>query len=252
MQRLLILDMDGVLVDVTESYRQTIIEAVKHFTGVEVTHTEIQAAKNRGGSNNDWDLTLEMVRERGGSPAREDVIAAFQRIYLGENPSTFAQGGPFDSAQDGERQANREQQPNRNNGLIARERWLPREGLLERLSQRFRLALFTGRERWEAEFTLSKFAPGVRFDPIVGMEDVQFEKPHPEGLLKIVGQVKPEEVYYIGDVMDDCRAARAAGVPFIGIVHPQNPLAADLEKLFWQEGARAVVFDINEVERVLP
>ena len=224
MQRLLILDMDGVLVDVTESYRQTIIEAVKHFTGVEVTHTEIQAAKNRGGSNNDWDLTLEMVRERGGSPAREDVIAAFQRIYLGEN----------------------------NSGLIARERWLPRDGLLERLSQRFRLALFTGRERWEAEFTLSKFAPGVVFDPIVGMEDVQFEKPHPEGLLKIVNQVKPEEVYYIGDVMDDCRAARAAGVPFIGIVHPQNPLAADLEKLFWQEGARAVVFDINEVERVLP
>ena len=244
MQRLLILDMDGVLVDVTESYRQTIIETAKHFTGVAVTHTEIQAAKNRGGSNNDWDLTLEMVRERGGSPTREEVIAAFQRIYLGENtnrlgenPSTFAQGG--------------EQQPNRNNGLIARERWLPREGLLERLSERFRLALFTGRERWEAEFTLSKFAPGVVFDPIVGMEDVQFEKPHPEGLLKIVNQVKPEEVYYIGDVMDDCRAARAADIPFIGIVHPQNPLAAELEKLFRQEGARAVVPDINDLERVL-
>ena len=124
--------------------------------------------------------------------------------------------------------------------------------MLERLSQRFRLALFTGRERWEAEFTLSKFAPGVVFDPIVGMEDVQFEKPHPEGLLKIVAQVKPTEVFYVGDVMDDCRAARAADIPFIGIVHPQNPLAAELEKLFRQEGARAVVFDINEVERVLP
>ena len=32
-QRLLIFDMDGVLVDVTESYRQTIIETVKQFTG---------------------------------------------------------------------------------------------------------------------------------------------------------------------------------------------------------------------------
>lgn len=237
-QRLLILDMDGVLVDVTESYRQAIIETVRRFTGVEITHKEIQAAKNRGGSNNDWDLSLELIRERGGAPERGEVIAAFQRIYLGEDPSTFAQGG--------------EPQSNRNNGLIARERWLPCEGLLERLSQRFRLALFTGRERWEAQFTLSKFAPGVLFDPIVGMEDVQFEKPNPEGLLKIVEQVKAAERFYVGDVMDDCLAARAAAVPFIGVVSPQNPLAAELEALFRKGGARVVIPDINELERVLP
>jgi HAD superfamily hydrolase (TIGR01548 family) len=223
-QRLLILDMDGVLVDVTDSYRQTIIETVRHFTGVEIMHKEIQAAKNRGGSNNDWDLSLELIRERGGAPEREEVIAAFQRIYLGES----------------------------NNGLIARERWLPRNHLLDRLSQRFRLALFTGRERWEAEFTLSKFSPGVLFDPIVGMEDVQFEKPHPEGLLKIVEQVQPSERFYVGDVMDDCLAARAAAVPFIGVVSPQNPLAAELEALFRKGGAQAVVPDINELEKVLP
>ena len=250
--RLLIFDMDGVLVDVTESYRQTIIETVGQFTGVEITHREIQAAKNRGGSNNDWDLSLELIRERGGAPTREEVMAAFQRIYLGENPSTFAQGGPFGSAQDGERKSNREQQPNRNNGLIARERWLPRDHLLERLSQRFHFALFTGRERWEAQFTLAKFASGIRFDPIVGMEDVQFEKPNPEGLLKIVEQVKPSELFYIGDVMDDCLAARAAAVPFIGVVSPQNPLAAELEALFRKGGAQAVVPDINELENVLP
>ena len=222
-QSLLIFDMDGVLVDVTESYRQTIIEAVKHFAGAVVTHKEIQAAKNRGGSNNDWDLTLELVRERGAAPAREKVIEVFQRIYLGENC----------------------------NGLISRERWLPQDHLLQRLSQRFRLALFTGRERWEALFTLSKFAPGVVFDPVVGMEDVQREKPHPEGLLKILEQVKPEQVFYIGDVMDDCRAARAAAVPFIGVVSPENPLREELERLFRQEGARAILSDINELEQVL-
>jgi HAD superfamily phosphatase len=216
--------MDGVLVDVTESYRQTIIETVRHFAGVQITHQEIQAAKNRGGSNNDWDLSLELIRAHGAAPAREEVIAAFQRIYLGEN----------------------------NSGLIARERWLPRDGLLERLAARFRLALFTGRERWEAEFTLGKFAPGIRFDPIVGMEDVQFEKPHPEGLLKIVEQAKPSECFYVGDVTDDCLASRAAAVPFIGVVSPQNPLAAELEALFRQRGAQAVIPDINELERVLP
>ena len=223
-QSLLIFDMDGVLVDVTESYRQTIIETVKHFTGAVVTHKEIQAAKNRGGSNNDWDLTLEMVRERGGAPAREKVIEVFQRIYLGENCD----------------------------GLISRERWLPQDHFLQRLSERFRLALFTGRERWEALFTLSKFAPGVVFDPVVGMEDVQLEKPHPEGLLKIMEQVKPAEVFYVGDATDDCRAARAAAVPFIGVVSAQNPLREELERLFRQEGARAILSDINELEQVLP
>ena len=223
-QSLLIFDMDGVLVDVTESYRATIQETVRQFTDVAITHTEIQAAKNRGGSNNDWDLSLELIRERGASPAREDVIAAFQRVYLGEST----------------------------NGLISRERWLPREQLLERLAQRFRFALFTGRERWEAQYTLSKFAPGICFDPLVGMEDVEFEKPHPEGLLKILDHLKPEELFYVGDVMDDCLAARAASVPFIGVVPAENPLAVELEALFRKQGAMAVVSDVNELERVLP
>jgi HAD superfamily phosphatase len=221
---LLVFDMDGVLVDVTDSYRETIRETVRQFTGVQITHAEIQSFKNRGGSNNDWDLSLELARAHGGSPAREEVIAVFQSIYIGEA----------------------------NNGLISRERWLPREQLLERLAERFSFALFTGRERWEAQFTLSKFAPAIQFDPLVGMEDVQFEKPHPEGLLKILDSLKPQEIFYVGDVMDDCLAARAASVPFIGVISPQNPLGAELEALFRKQGAMAVVADINDLENVLP
>ena len=34
-QPLIVFDMDGVLVDVTESYRESIAQTVKHFTGVE-------------------------------------------------------------------------------------------------------------------------------------------------------------------------------------------------------------------------
>ena len=228
---LLICDMAGVLVDVTESYRETIRETVRQFTGISITHKEIQAAKNRGGSNNDWELSLELIRERGASPSREEVVAAFQRVYLGENKTGLGKD---------------------NTGLISRERWLPREQVLERLATRFHFALFTGRERWEAQFTLSKFAPGILFDPLVGMEDVEFEKPHPEGILKILDHLKPEETFYIGDVMDDCLAAQAASVPFIGVVARENPLAVELETLFRAQGAMAVVADINEMEKVLP
>ncbi len=32
-RRLIVFDMDGVLVDVSESYRETIVRTVEHFTG---------------------------------------------------------------------------------------------------------------------------------------------------------------------------------------------------------------------------
>ena len=73
--RLLIFDMDGVLVDVTDSYRQAICETVKLFTGEKITKQEIQVLKNRGQSNNDWELTLEIVRSKGMNPTKETVIA---------------------------------------------------------------------------------------------------------------------------------------------------------------------------------
>lgn len=222
--RLLIFDMDGVLVDVTDSYRSAIIASVKEICGAEITQADIQRYKNRGNSNNDWDLTLEIAREHGSRIAREEVIAIFQRIYLGENCT----------------------------GMISRERWLPRPGLLERLAGKFRFALFTGRESWEAKFTLGKFVPQMTFDPIIGMHEVAREKPDPEGMLKIIGQVQPSEVFYIGDVMDDFRAAQAAGVPFIGVVKSGAGLRDELGAWFRRQGARAVISDVNELEGVLP
>lgn len=223
-QDLLIFDLDGVLVDVTQSYRQAVIETVKHFTGAEITNQDIQARKNRGGANNDWDLALEMIREGGKSPTREEVIAVFQKMYLGENCT----------------------------GLIRHERWLAGDGLLPRLGRRWRLALFTGRERWEALHTLRKFAAQSLFNPVIGMEDVAREKPDPDGLLQILHATKPRRAYYIGDTMDDCRAARAAAVAFIGVAGPENPLRQELRASFSCEGAFAVVSGLNELEQALP
>ena len=55
--RLLILDMDGVLVDVRESYREAVIECVRALTGAEITHEEIQRLKNRGESKKHRDFS---------------------------------------------------------------------------------------------------------------------------------------------------------------------------------------------------
>ncbi|HTS24714.1 MAG TPA: HAD hydrolase-like protein [Bryobacteraceae bacterium] len=214
----LIFDMDGVLVDVAESYRETIARTVEHFTGTPVTRAHIQEYKNQGGWNDDWRLTHHMVTNAGVSVPFESVQAQFQRLFLGSGPD----------------------------GLILRERWIARPGVLEALSGRFRLAIFTGRPRAEAQLTLNRFAATLTFDPIIAMEDVENHKPAPEGLLRIA---EPGS-YYIGDTVDDARCARAAKVPFIGIAAPGNPLYLDLVFLFQAEGAYAIVDDINYLEEV--
>jgi HAD superfamily phosphatase len=218
---LLIFDMDGVLVDVTESYRETIARTVARFTGVEIARAKIQAYKNQGGFNDDWELTHHIIREAGVDAPFEGVKECFQRVFLGK-------GG---------------------DGLILRERWIARPGVLEKLSARFRMAIFTGRPREEAGITLGRFAGGLTFDPVVGMEDVEKRKPHPEGLLKILGG-NASPAYYIGDSIDDARCASAAGVPFIGIAAPANPAYLDLVFLFQAQGAYAIVDDINYLEEV--
>jgi HAD superfamily phosphatase len=53
----LVFDMDGVLAEVTESYREAVVQTVRHFTGTSIERDSIQEYKNRGGFNNDWLLS---------------------------------------------------------------------------------------------------------------------------------------------------------------------------------------------------
>jgi HAD superfamily phosphatase len=83
------------------------------------------------------------------------------------------------------------------------------------------------------------------------MEDVTELKPAPEGLLKIAAGAPGRKMWYIGDTIDDARCARAAGVPFIGIVSCTNSRRAEVTALFEAENAVAVLDDINQLESVL-
>ncbi len=61
----IVFDMDGVLVEVSQSYREAIRETVRHFTGELVSHDEIQDFKDAGGWNNDWLLSQRLISDRG-------------------------------------------------------------------------------------------------------------------------------------------------------------------------------------------
>ncbi len=220
--KLLVFDMDGVLVDVSESYRETIQRTVEHFTGTRIARELIQEYKNRGGFNDDWKLSHRLIADLGGAAAYRDVVDYFQAIFHG----------------------------NGSDGLILRERWLAAAGLFERLSRSYTLAVFTGRLNWEAQVTLKRFAPDL-FAPIVGADDVVNTKPAPDGLLKVLRMIPHEQVWYIGDTVDDARSAGAAKVPFVGIASASSPRRDELVALLNAEGAIAVVDDINQLENAI-
>jgi phosphoglycolate phosphatase-like HAD superfamily hydrolase len=128
-----------------------------------------------------------------------------------------------------------------------RELWIASSGLFLALAERHRLAVFTGRLRWEANLTLGRFLPGV-FDPVIGADDVTRHKPDPEGLHRICQTVAHGRCWYVGDTVDDARASRAANIPFIGIAAAANPRREELIRLLREEGAIAVLEDINALE----
>ena len=220
MDSVIVFDMDGVLADVTESYREAIVQTVEHFTGQRIARESIQDYKNLGGWNNDWALSQKIAADLGVEIDYDTVVEKFNEIFLGVN----------------------------GNGLIERERWLPEAGLLERLSKQYALSIFTGRLRYEADITLRRFAKGLRFDPIICADDVTASKPAPEGLITIQRLTHGLKLVYVGDTVDDARCARAAAAPFIGIAARTHTKRDELVRLFEQENAAAILDNVNQIE----
>ena len=215
LSQMLVFDMDGVLVDVTESYRETIVKTVEHFTGKTIARDSIQDYKNQGGWNNDWMLSQKICRDLGVEIPYPTIVEYFNYLFLDQ-------------------------------GMIHRERWLPRDGLLDRLGERFEFAIFTGRTTEEAEITLQREGVRDRF-LLVSANDVENEKPAPDGLLKIAAMHPGKKLLYIGDTVDDARCAKAAYVPFIGIAARHSPRREELVDLLRLEGAIQVIEDVNEI-----
>lgn len=219
----LVFDMDGVLVEVSESYREAIRETVRHFTGALVSHDTIQNFKNAGGWNNDWLLSQRLIEDLGRSVPYAEVVEYFNQVFLGKN----------------------------GDGLIGRERWLPSSGLLDELRRSAALAIFTGRAKYELDITLERNAVEGCFEFIVTDDSVPNPKPAPDGLLLIQNRYPAKTIWYLGDTVDDARSAQAAGVPFIGVSTPHNARHAEISEILKSHGAFTVLSDINELAGVV-
>ena len=210
-----LLDMDGVLVNVRGSFRRAIDETVAALGGAPPPAGRVQALKDAGGYNNDWVLSHALLREAGHDVPYETVVSTFQQIYRGTD---------FD-------------------GLIATEPALIRTETLEILAGNARLALVTGRPEADAEWTLRRFGWDALIPVVVGMdEQAGREKPDPWGVMRALERLaRPTETaLFAGDTVDDVAAALAAGVMPVGVVPPGHALAPHRRTLM-TAGARVVL-----------
>ena len=190
-----LLDMDGVLVDVRGSFRRAIAETVRHFSGREPAPGAVQAKKDAGGFNNDWVLSQSLLRDMGHEVPFDDVVGVFRGIYLGRD----------------------------HDGLIASEPAAIETATLEALAERYRLALVTGRPDADAQWTLDRFGWTDLVPVVVGMDrQAGREKPDPYGLALALSEVGAEarDAVFAGDTVDDVAAALAAGCTPVGVVPP--------------------------------
>ncbi|MGN0004774.1 MAG: histidinol-phosphate transaminase [Candidatus Gastranaerophilaceae bacterium] len=191
----LIFDMDGVLVDVSNSYRTTIKKTYEFFANKEISYDKISEAKNSGGLNNDWDLTDFLLNSEGIIVDREKLINVFEKIYF-----------------------------NNGNGLINNEKFLANRKFFEELSKKYNLAIFTGRPRAEAIFTLKKENVEEFFYPIITMDDLPKDRQKPDSLgIEVIRNkiLTTNEIFYFGDTSDDMRCGKSANVKTIGVLPPQ-------------------------------
>ena len=221
---LIIFDIDGVLVDVQNSYRIAIKKTYEFFAQRDLVFEKIQEAKNSGGLNNDWDLVEYLLKKDGFTPSKIEIINKFQEFYFG----------------------------NGNNGLILNEELLIEPKEIEKLAKDFDLAIFTGRPRKEAEFVLKRWNLENLFSVIVTMDDIKegFHKPHPFGINHIKEIINPLNTYYLGDTPDDMISAREAGVKGIGILPPQDK-SENLRQRLLTEGAIKILEKTQDITKVV-
>ncbi len=204
----MLFDIDGVLRDVSASYRRAILATVRHYSGWTPEPPAIDALKGEGRWNNDWEASLELLRrhQRDGSsssaarslPSLAELAEVFSGYYFGGDPN----GPPADWQ-----------------GFIREERLLVDSDFFTDLSLAgLAWGFVSGAEPPSARFLLEERL-GLSNPPLVAMGDAP-EKPDPSGLLglaeRLLGQwghrlgAHCPPVVYVGDTVADVATVRRA------------------------------------------
>jgi len=233
----IVLDVDGVLVDVADSYRRAIVESIDRVYGETIPREAVQALKNAGGFNNDWELTdaaalyvlagregydgsvgafTDAVADRGGGldAARavvESLDVPARRVYGRWDPDRLrATFQALYLGSDRYRDLEGGEPPVETDGYIDDEPVLASPGTLAALRARYAVGVFTGRPAAEAAIALDRVGLDLPADARVTMDDDPPGKPDPAGLIALAERLGGRRVAYVGDTLDDVATARNA------------------------------------------
>ncbi len=221
----LLFDLDGVLADVSRSYRSAIRATAAAF-GVDVEDADVQAAKDAGAANDDWSLTWRLVMQRGVRCTLDQIREVFEGLYQGTD------GVP---------------------GLHHHEQLLLPRAVLQRWAQRLPLGLVTGRPRADTTRFLRRFGLEDLFQAVVCREDAAL-KPDPEPVRLALQKLGCDRAWMVGDTPDDLVAARAAGVLPLAVAAPPLAVAATplATRALGDAGAARVLDSLLDLDALLP
>ncbi|PSP23464.1 TIGR01548 family HAD-type hydrolase [Halobacteriales archaeon QH_10_65_19] len=280
-----VLDVDGVLVDVANSYRRAIVETLDHVYGETIDRDAVQQFKNAGGFNNDWELTdaaaLYLLGRRQGLTLSIDQFTdtigatggglAAARAVLAEELTPADRERVF-ATWDADRLRAVFQQlylgseryrdiegaePDLDApGYIHDEPVLIEEETIDALTDRFAVGVLTGRPAAEADTALDRAGLDVPHEHRFTMDDWEGGKPDPEALCTLADRFGAGSVAYAGDTLDDVRtalnAADADARTYYGIGVLTGGLSGDRGRELYNEvGATAVLDSVNELPELL-
>jgi len=194
---------------------------------------------------------------RSGDIDKENLVKRiFQELYLGD---------PFTS------HYHRRPLFHTGRGYYLQERLLIPRKILTSLRKKGRMGIASGRPRFEATLALKRFQLLSYFDSVVTLEECEEEerrilkrtgrrtkctKPHPYSILRVAREtgIGRSACGYIGDVVDDMQAARAAKktlpMAAIGFLCGQRKKKAAKEALF-RAGADRVIERPEDLLRLI-
>jgi len=280
-----VLDVDGVLVDVENSYGRAIIETLDHVYGDTIDRDGIQRFKNAGGFNNDWELTdaaalyvlgrheglglslaqfTDAIAATGGglaaartvvneelTPAdRERVLATWDADRIRAVFQQLYLGSDrYREIEDAEPDIDAP-------GYIHDEPVLVEPETIDALTDRYAVGVLTGRPAAEAEIALDRAGLDVPDDHRFTMDDWEGGKPDPDALCTLAERFDADAVAFVGDTLDDVQtavnAANADARTYYGIGVLTGGLSGDRgRELYDGAGATAVLDSVNDLPELL-
>ena len=280
-----VLDVDGVLVDVADSYRRAIVESVERLYGETIDRSAIQQFKDAGGFNNDWDLTAaaalyvlaggeglalsieaftdRIAEEDGGLDAAEAVVR--YALTPNECEDVFDAWDPdqlrdvfqmlylgADLYREIERREPRIAEP----GFIHDEPVVVDEATIAALQADYDVGVVTGRPAAEADIALERAGLDVPDEHRFTMDDWEAGKPDPHALVALADRFDAERVAFAGDTLDDVRTAVNANEAddrvYDGIGVLTGGLTGDEgRRKFSRAGAAAVIEGVDDLPELL-